>query len=100
MKLFEYEAKEILSKYGIPTPTGGLITSPKQARETAERIKSPVVVKAQVLVAGRGKAGGILLASSPAEAELSSSKLLSSKIKGIKVQRVLVEEQTLLIRLA
>lgn len=93
MKLFEYEAKEILSKYGIPTPTGGLITSPKQARETAERIKSPVVVKAQVLVAGRGKAGGILLASSPAEAELSSSKLLSSKIKGIKVQSVLVEEQ-------
>ncbi len=93
MKLFEYEAKEILSKYGIPTPTGGLITSPKQARETAERIKSPVVVKAQVLVAGRGKAGGILFASSPAEAELSSSKLLSSKIKGIKVQSVLVEEQ-------
>jgi len=93
LKLFEYEAKEIFSKYGIPTPIGELITSPKQARETAERIKSPVVVKAQVLVAGRGKAGGILFASSPAEAELSSSKLLSSEIKGIKVQSVLVEEK-------
>jgi len=93
LKLFEYEAKEIFSKYGIPTPLGELITSPKQAQEAAERIKGPVVVKAQVLVAGRGKAGGILFASSPAEAEFSSSKLLGSEIKGIKVQSVLVEEK-------
>ncbi len=93
MKLFEYEAKEIFAKYGIPTPLGGLITSPKQAQETTERIQGPVVVKAQILVAGRGKAGGILFASSPTEAELSLSKLLSSKIKGIKVQSVLVEEK-------
>ena len=93
MKLFEYETKEIFSKYGIPTPLGELITSSKQARETAERIKGPVVIKAQVLVAGRGKAGGILFASSPAETELSSSKLLGSEIKGIKVQSVLVEEK-------
>jgi succinyl-CoA synthetase beta subunit len=93
LKLFEYEAKEIFSKYGIPLPLGGLITSPKQARETAERIKGTIVVKAQVLVAGRGNAGGILFANSPAEAELSSSKLLCSEIKGITVQSVLVEEQ-------
>jgi succinyl-CoA synthetase beta subunit len=93
LKLFEYEAKEIFSKYGIPTPLGELITSPKQARETAKRIKGPVVIKAQVLVAGRGKAGGILFASSPEEAKLSSSRLLSSEIKGIRVQSILVEEK-------
>lgn len=93
MKLFEYEAKAIFSKYGIAIPLGGIATSPAQARETATRIKAPVAVKAQVLVAGRGRAGGILFASSPAEAEVSSRKLLGAEIKGIRVQSVLVEEK-------
>jgi succinyl-CoA synthetase beta subunit len=53
MKLFEHEAKIILAKYGIPTPKGSLATSPAQARETAIKLKPPLVIKAQVLVAGR-----------------------------------------------
>lgn len=93
MKLFEHEAKEIFSKYEIPIPNGGLANSPAQARETAKRVKAPVAVKAQVLVAGRGRAGGILFANSPREAELSSRKLLGAKIRDLRVQSVLVEEK-------
>ena len=93
MKLFEYEAKEIFSKYEIPIPNGGLASSPAQARKTATRVKVSVVVKAQVLVAGRGKAGGILFANSPREAELSSRKLLGTEIRGLRVRSVLVEEK-------
>jgi len=98
LKLFEHEAKEILSKYEIPIPNGGLANSPAQARETATRVNAPVVVKAQVLVAGRGKAGGILFANSPREAELSSRKLLGAEIMGLRVQCVLVEEKLLVRR--
>ncbi len=93
MKLFEHETKKIFSEHGIPIPVGKLATSPEKAREVARQIKAPVVVKAQVLVRGRGKAGGILSANSPAEAELSSRKLLGSEMKGVKVQSVLVEEK-------
>jgi len=93
LKLFEYEAKEIFSKYEIPIPNGGLASSPAQARKTATRVKVSVVVKAQVLVAGRGKAGGILFANSPREAELSSRKLLGTEIRGLRVRSVLVEEK-------
>ncbi|KPV64926.1 MAG: succinyl-CoA synthetase subunit beta [Candidatus Bathyarchaeota archaeon BA1] len=95
MKLFEHEAKAIFSKYGIPTPPGGLATSPSQAREIATRLNTPVAVKAQVLVTGRGKAGGILFARSPAEAELAAGKLLSAEIRGVRVRSVLVEEWVL-----
>lgn len=93
MKLFEYEAKEILSTYEIPIPNGGLADSPAQAREIAVRVKAPVAVKAQALVAGRGKAGGILFANSPDEAELASRKLLGAEIKGYRIQSVLVEQK-------
>ncbi|HDD69776.1 MAG TPA: succinate--CoA ligase subunit beta, partial [Candidatus Bathyarchaeota archaeon] len=58
MKLFEYEAKNILANYGVPTPKGELATSLNQAREIAEKLNPPLAVKAQVPVAGRGKAGG------------------------------------------
>lgn len=93
MKLFEYEAKNILAKYTIPTPQGGLATSPAQAREVAAKIKPPLVVKAQVLVAGRGKAGGILFANSAEEVEKAAEKLLNIQIKGIPVKSILVEEK-------
>ena len=93
MKLFEHEAKTVFSNYKIPTPQGGLATSPKRAREIAAQINAPVAVKAQVLVAGRGKAGGILFAVSPREAELAAKKLLSTEIKGFKVRGILVEEK-------
>ena len=93
MKLFEYEAKGILSKYSIPTPQGGLATSASQAHEVAAKMKSPFVVKAQVLVAGRGKAGGILFVDSVADVEEATKKLLSMQIKGIQVRSVLIEER-------
>ena len=93
MKLFEYEAKNILAKYGIPTPQGGLATNASQARDIATKLKLPVAVKAQVLVAGRGKAGGILFASSIEEAEKAAGKVLGMQIKGIPVKSVWIEEK-------
>jgi len=93
LKLFEYEAKTILAKYGIPTPQGGLATSASQAKEVASKLKPPVVIKAQVLVAGRGKAGGILFASSAEEAETAANKLLNVQIKGIPVKSIWIEEK-------
>jgi hypothetical protein len=62
LKLFEYEAKKIFGKYGIPVPRGELATSPKEACRICSELKFPVAIKAQVLVSGRGKAGGILFA--------------------------------------
>jgi succinyl-CoA synthetase beta subunit len=93
MKLFEFEAKKILAKYGIPTPKGELATSTSQAREIASKIKPPLVVKAQVLVAGRGKAGGILFAESTQEVEKIAEKLLNMRIKGIPVRSLWIEEK-------
>ncbi|MGB9676128.1 MAG: ADP-forming succinate--CoA ligase subunit beta [Candidatus Bathyarchaeales archaeon] len=93
MKLFEYEAKTILSTFGIPTPQGGLATNVSQAREIAAKLKPPFAVKAQVLIAGRGKAGGILFANSIEEAEKATEKLLSMQIKGIPVKSVWIEEK-------
>jgi len=93
LKLFEYEAKNILAKYGIPTPQGGLATNASQARDIATKLKLPVAVKAQVLVAGRGKAGGILFASSIEEAEKAAGKVLGMQIKGIPVKSVWIEEK-------
>ena len=93
MKLFEYEAKSILANYGIPTPRGELATNPNQAQEAASKLKPPFAVKAQVLVAGRGKAGGILFANSIGEVEEVAQKLLTMQIKGIPVKSVWIEEK-------
>jgi succinyl-CoA synthetase beta subunit len=93
MKLFEYEAKNILAKYKIPTPPGGLATNQTQVRALAAKLNPPFVVKAQVLVAGRGKAGGILFADSVQEAEKAVEKLLTTEIKGIPVKSVWIEEK-------
>ncbi len=93
MKLFEYEAKNILTKYGIPTPNGGLATNPSQAHEVVSKLKPPFVVKAQVLVAGRGNAGGILFSDSIGEVEKDAEKLLRMQIKGIPVKSVWIEEK-------
>jgi succinyl-CoA synthetase beta subunit len=93
MKLLEYEAKRILTKYGVPTPKGELATNPVQAREIASRLKPPLVIKAQVPVAGRGKAGGIFFADSIAEVEKAAEKLLCIQIKGIPVRSVWIEEK-------
>ena len=93
MKLFEYEAKTVLARYGIPTPEGGLAASKSEAHDTAAKLKPPLVVKAQVLVAGRGKAGGILFADSALEAENAAEKLLGMQIKGIPVKSVWIEQR-------
>jgi len=93
MKLFEYEAKTILAKYGIPTPTGELATNISQAHEIATKLKPPFAIKTQVLVAGRGKAGGILFADSVPDAEKAAEKLLNTQIKGIPVKSVWIEEK-------
>ncbi|MEM3823816.1 MAG: ADP-forming succinate--CoA ligase subunit beta [Candidatus Bathyarchaeia archaeon] len=93
MKLLEYEAKKILSKYGVPTPRGELATNAAQAYEIAQVLKPPLVVKAQVPVAGRGKAGGILFADSVAEVEKAAEKLLNMQIKGFPVRSVWIEER-------
>jgi succinyl-CoA synthetase beta subunit len=93
MKIHEYQAKEIFKKYGMPVPPGEVAFSAEQAREIAARIDKPVMIKAQVHVGGRGKAGGIKPAANPEEAYQVASKILGMKIKGLTVKKVLVTEQ-------
>jgi len=92
MKLHEYQARELLERYGIPVTGGGVATTPEEARRIAEEIGLPVVVKAQVFVGGRGKAGGVKLAQNPDEAEAVAQQILGMHIKGLKVEKVLVAE--------
>ena len=93
MKLYEHEAKTIFIAHGIPTPKGELVTTSQQAREVAAKLGGPVALKAQVLVAGRGKAGGILFANTPQETQEAAQKLLQMQVKGIPVAKLLVEER-------
>jgi succinyl-CoA synthetase beta subunit len=93
MKLFEFEAKNILRKYGIATPEGDIASNSNQAELVAREIGKPVVLKAQVTVSGRGKAGGIVSANSASEAREAASSLIGSKIKGAVVKSLLVEEK-------
>ncbi|MCG6931952.1 MAG: acetate--CoA ligase family protein [Desulfofustis sp.] len=92
-KFLEYQGKEYFKKAGIPVPEGEVAGSPDEAVAAAKRIGKPVVVKAQVLAGGRGKAGGVKLASTPEEAGKAASEILGMKIKGLTVKQVLVEEQ-------
>ena len=92
MKLQEHQSKHIFARYGVPVPEGGVAATPQEAREIAERLGKPVVVKAQVLVGGRGKAGGIKLAETPEEAEAIAAQILDMDIRGLPVRSVLVEE--------
>ncbi|MCW4010997.1 MAG: ADP-forming succinate--CoA ligase subunit beta [Candidatus Bathyarchaeota archaeon] len=93
MKLYEHEAKSIFSSYGVPIPKHVLATTKEQARQAAAELAVPVAVKAQVLVAGRGKAGGILFADTAEEAEKAAKLLLKTQLKGAPVEAVLVEEK-------
>ena len=90
MKLHEYQAKELLREHGIPVPEGRVARTPEEARALAGQIGCPVMIKAQVLVGGRGKAGGVKMAKDPAEAFSLAKAILGMKIKGIEVQQVLV----------
>jgi succinyl-CoA synthetase beta subunit len=92
MKLHEYQSKHMFSKYGIPIPHGRVASSAHEARQIAEELGGRVVIKSQVLVGGRGKAGGIRLAKSPKEAEDLATQVLGMEIKGLPVRKVLVDE--------
>jgi len=92
LKLHEYQAKEIFGSFGIPIPSGKVATSPEEAGSIAREIGKKVVIKAQVHVGGRGKAGGIKFASTPEEAEELAANILSMEIKGLPVRKVLVGE--------
>jgi succinyl-CoA synthetase beta subunit len=99
VRIHEYQAKALLREFGVPVPRGEVADTPAAARAAAERLGGKVVVKAQVHAGGRGKAGGIGLAGSPAEAEAAARKILGMRLRtpqtppeGIVVQKVLVEE--------
>ncbi|MFC1990378.1 ADP-forming succinate--CoA ligase subunit beta [Chloroflexota bacterium] len=93
MKLFEFEAKNILKKYGIPVPKGDVASNADEAEIIARELGKLVVLKSQILVAGRGKSGGILFANGVAEAKELASKLIGSTIKDSVVRTLLVEEK-------
>jgi len=90
VKLQEYRSKEILARHGVPVAAGEIATTPEQARDAAARIGGPVVIKAQVLVGGRGKAGGVKLAATPDEAAARTAEIIGLDIKGVTVRTVLV----------
>jgi succinyl-CoA synthetase beta subunit len=90
VNIHEYQAKEIFRKYGIPIPPGEVATTPEEAEAIARRYGTTVVVKAQVHAGGRGKAGGVKLAKTPAEARDVATKILQLTIKGLPVEKVLV----------
>jgi succinyl-CoA synthetase beta subunit len=92
MKLHEYQSKHIFSKYGIPIPKGRVATTAEEARNIAVELGGRVVIKSQVLVGGRGKAGGIRVAKDPREAEELATQILAMEIKGLPVRKVLVDE--------
>jgi len=92
MKLHEYQSKQIFARYGIPIPRGRVAATATEAKQVAEELGGRVVIKAQVLVGGRGKAGGIRLAKSPEEAEDVATQILAMDIKGLPVRKVLVDE--------
>jgi succinyl-CoA synthetase beta subunit len=90
VKLQEYRSKEILSAHGVPLLAGDVATTPEEARAAALHIGGPVVVKAQVLVGGRGKAGGVKPAATPAEAADRAREIIGLDIKGTTVKTVLI----------
>jgi succinyl-CoA synthetase beta subunit len=92
MKLHEYQSKTIFSKYGIPIPKGRVAATAQEAKHIADELGGRVVVKAQVLVGGRGKAGGVKLAKDSTEAEQLATQILGMEIKGLPVRKVLIDE--------
>jgi succinyl-CoA synthetase beta subunit len=92
LKLHEYQSKRIFAQYGVPIPGGDVATTPEQVRQIAARLGKRVVIKSQVLVGGRGKAGGIRLADHPDDAERIADQILGMNIRGFSVKKVLVDE--------
>ncbi|MCA9942658.1 MAG: ADP-forming succinate--CoA ligase subunit beta [Ardenticatenaceae bacterium] len=94
MNLHEYQAKRLFAEHGVPIPNGDIASTPVEAREIARELGGKVVVKSQVLIGGRGKAGGIKLANNPNEAEAAAGQILGMNIKGFQVHKVLIDEQS------
>ncbi len=100
MKIHEYQGKELLAKFGVPVPAGGVAETPEEARQVAEGLESgPFVVKAQIHAGGRGKGGGIRTAATPEEVEVVAGQILGMTLvtpqtgpEGRLVQKVLVEQ--------
>jgi succinyl-CoA synthetase beta subunit len=92
MNLHEYQARDILQRYGIPVTGGGVASRPEEVAALAESAGGKVAVKAQVLVGGRGKAGGIKIADTPEAAEAAARQILGMDIKGLTVEKVLIAE--------
>jgi succinyl-CoA synthetase beta subunit len=97
MKLYEYESKDIAKRYGVTTPRGRLVSTPEEAKRAASELGS-VVIKAQVLVGGRGLAGGVKVAENPEDAYAVAERLLSTSIRGERVEKLLVEEKVCISR--
>ena len=93
LKLFEYEAKQIARKAGLPIPNGILVTKEEEIPEALANLKPPFVIKGQVLAACRMKAGGVLFASSKLDVELSARRLLGANIHDELVSNILIEEK-------
>ncbi len=91
MKLHEYISKELFAKHGVPIPKGQVAATPQEAGKIAKELGGRVVVKAQVLVGGRGKAGGIRLVEGQKEAEKAATAILGMDIKGLPVRKVLID---------
>ena len=92
-KLDEYQGKRLLRDFRIPVPEGDVAYTPEEVREIAESLMRPVAIKSQIGVTGRFKAGGIAFASNAEEAEKIAEELLGKEIKGLKVEKLLVEEK-------
>ena len=91
MNLHEYQSKNLFAQYDIPVPKGKVATSPQEAYDIAKELGGPVVIKAQVLTGGRGKAGGVKLAQTPEQARVLAEQILGMSIKGLVVHKVLVD---------
>src|SRR5947209_14614851 len=98
MKLHEYQSKELLSRFGVPVPQGDVTSDYNEARASAERLGGKVVVKAQVLMGGRGKAGGVKLFTTPGDAADFTRDLIGKRLVsiqnpiGMTVDKVLIAE--------
>jgi succinyl-CoA synthetase beta subunit len=90
--LFEYQGRDLFERHGLPVLGGGVAETPEEARAIAERLGGRVVVKAQVKVGGRGKAGGVKLAGDPDEAQARAGDILGMDIKGHTVHKVMLAE--------
>jgi succinyl-CoA synthetase beta subunit len=98
LKLYEYETKKLLANYGILTPRGYVATNSVEAKKAIAKLQPPLALKAQILVAGRGKAGGILFADSLEEAEKATDDLFRNPVKDIPVKKILVETKISIVK--